>query len=190
MISGEDFLRLEKQLQQRQHMTAAQAHLLVTFKRGFHHTDDLNDKIRRKELSEDDLAKIRDLDAALYVMPAYTEKKAYRFIRLIPSQIQKAIKFFAAHLGKTIRFPDFLSCSKFTKFTGDLVMQINLAPHTSCRDMHTFWEESGVPDPERKVAFTCNSCFKVIEVQPKGEIYLMLQEIPFDDQATEVPFFQ
>lgn len=190
MISGEDFLRLEKQLQQRQQMTAEQAHVLVTFKRGFNPADDLNDKIRRKKLSEDDRGKVNDLHAAISAMPACTEEKVYRFLRLIESQFKKAIEFLLVHLCKTVRFPDFLSCSKYTKFSGDFVMQINVASHTSCRDIHTFWEENDVPDPERKVAFTHNSCFKVISVQPNEKIHLVLQEIPHDDHATEVPFFR
>lgn len=186
------FVRLRQQLVQVYHFTAPEISALSRFKGPEGRI--LNFKLRLQKPSAAELEVAHHLDTALEKLPLCQEEIIYRNILFDPEQQQEAIKFFRAHKGRVVRFPEFLHYTKKEKFTGcdedfSFIIQLHLAEATRGRDIDHVWKDNGFRENEEEISFTWNSCFRVRDVPANTPITLVLEETGDDPNAVVVPNF-
>jgi hypothetical protein len=192
MNRGQKLQLLNEGLQKDFLLSDNEAEAILGFKGG--ECTKLNFSIRTETLTEEQKIMSASLDSGLAKLPTVSSEVLYRNLQLFDEQIERAADFFKSNVGKTVIFKDFLSCTRRSNFTGNetdfsWVMEIQTLENSQARDIEAIWKEFDLSDTERKVAFTKNSCFRVVDCDPNSYIKVKLTETEESGIPIVVPYF-
>lgn len=156
------------------------------------HAKYLNSKIRAENLNDEDLIFQNDLVNALTKIPISHEKTIYRHLQFTKSQLKNACIFFQNTHQQELCFPEFISCSLRSCFSGNddynFVIEIETSTNSNAKDIFALWGKYNLHDTEEEILFLNNSCFK--NIYNEDEKKVKLKEISTNLEIIKVPLFK
>jgi hypothetical protein len=191
MNLGKRYLRLKSKLKLDYLLTETQSIALINLKGN--KCKEINLSILNESLNQDDYEFILDVNNALLNLPKTKSKTIFRNFNFSNEEFQNASSFFKTNVGKVIKFSTFLSCTKSKIFAGkqdyNFVIQINLNNESTGVDIELLLSYAEIIDAEKEIIYPNNTCFKIVRINMKKYIKVVLAEIPYTENSILVQKF-